>query len=687
MGTLDAAIAHVLRDRRIVKLAPGRKTPAESGPLKVYATVAEVEAAWTLPDGSEGNFNIGWYMDKYIAFDIDVPGGSHTIDGRPEAERLGILNANTYRHLSTSGGIHAVFEKAAGVDFAQSDAAPGINVRSTGGWIVVPGSTLVDIPGKQVGGRYKVLNSARPAPLPDHLRALLKLRGAENRYDEGSYDGEWDCEGSVEWCWRYVREWAPKARKGSRGRTGLEIAHVLGDRAITRDLALEMLREWHETHCDPPNDDTNQMAHVLNSAYSNRQRPFGADCVTQWLEPVDVPRSALIPATKKEEKPRVPFAQRVRKSRVRCAEDIKDIPRVPWLVRGKLVKGAIAGLVSPPGIGKSTLTLQWAAALAIGDGAFTGLHALENAEPRNTLVIGIEDTREIMEARLAAVCLAFGLDFAEIGERVHFYSGLTDGHFALMSRQDRRQGLQITADAAELEQYIKDNDIAAFFADPLVELHDGEENDNGEMRRVMGALRDIAANTNAAGLIVHHTRKPSSASSESYAGDQFAGRGASSINASFRIGMTMFGASEKDAEAHPEAITPLNRGEFIRLDDSKANWSAVSPKAVWFRREQIQLANGDSAAVLRLTPLDASADKSAEFMAEEIAAILTAGQPASIGAVCAALAVRPTYESLSERALRRKVRERLSGSKPVQTSRGTLVFSASGKEGGTVTLS
>lgn len=640
--------------------------------------------AWTNADGSVSDANIAIVGKDHVILDVDVPGESHSIDGAASLATLG-WSGRTFAVASPSGGRHLYFKKPAGQDFSQCDLAPGVNVRSTGGYVLGPGSWTKHIAGVQAEGFYTIIDDSEPAELPECIRALLTPAGAEVRYDESSYSGEWDHKDSLEWCWRYVREFAPFAVKGSRGRKGLEIAHVLGDRAILKPTALEMLQEWHSLKCDPPEDDENQMEHVLNSAYSNRQRPFGIDCTHDWLKPVEVPRT-LLDAAPAAKPPPVPFEQRVRKSRVRCAEDVRNIPRIPWLVRGKLIKGAITGLVSPPGVGKSTLTLQWACALAMGDGAFTGLQALENAEPLNSLVIGIEDTIEIMESRLAAMCGAFALDYEAIADRVHLYSGLTDGALTLMGRKDKRSMLAETDDAARLEKFIADNQIKAIFLDPLVEIHDGEENDNGEMRKVMALVRSLATKTQCAVVIVHHTRKPPQASSDSYAGDQFAGRGASSIPAAFRIGMTLFNASDKDVERYPQYMSAETKNEWVRLDDSKANWSQMSPFAQWFKRETVPLANGESASIMRPQPIGTGDDKSAQMLAEEIAGCLKPGQSAALGAICAALAARPTYASKSERTLRRSVRELLLAG-DVTTASGVLTFTASGKEGGTVTLS
>src|SRR3546814_20239038 len=63
-------------------------------------------------------------------------------------------------------------------------------------------------------------------------------------------------------------------------------------------------------------------------------------------------------------------------------------------------------------------------------------------------------------------------------------------------------------------------------ADPLVELHDASENDNGEMGAVGAILRGIAQQAGCATMVIHHTRQLPAGSSEGHAGNMDSGRGA-----------------------------------------------------------------------------------------------------------------------------------------------------------------
>lgn len=288
----DAALKLALKGFAVFPIKRGYKEPPPKG-WQAMASAYAMDAFdnWTAPGGASANHNIGILGRDHLILDVDVPGDSHAIDGRAALAALG-WQGKTFTVRTPSGGLHLYFKKPADEDYKQSDLAPGINVRSSGGYALGPGSWTKRIDGKQAEGFYQVIDDSEPAPLPECVRIKLKLAGSDVRYDESSYAGEWDSPASVDWCWDYIRNHAPEAKSGNRGATGLRIAHRLGDHAITKPLALEMLREWHENKCDPAEDETNQMESVLNSAYSNRESPIGSECWHDLLTPIEVPSAA-----------------------------------------------------------------------------------------------------------------------------------------------------------------------------------------------------------------------------------------------------------------------------------------------------------------------------------------------------------------------------------------------------------
>jgi hypothetical protein len=265
-----------------------------------------------------------------------------------------------------------------------------------------------------------------------------------------------------------------------------------------------------------------------------------------------------------------------------------DLPPREWLLGKYLIRGHVTTLVAPGGVGKSTLTLAWAASLASSID-------LVSAKPHETgkvwLINNEDDTLE-MKRRFAAMRQYYNIDWNHLRNRIAF----SDSTFTIALRGPNG-AINPSPQLQAAITFIKENNIAALIVDPLVETHQAEENDNVQMKRVMSFYRQIAHETNCAVCLVHHTSKPQGGSSEGFAGNANAGRGASSVVNAARISLTLFDMSAKDAERY--GITEDSRARYVRLDDAKANLSLKSQKANWFYRETVKLENGDEVGVLR----------------------------------------------------------------------------------------
>jgi RecA-family ATPase len=118
-----------------------------------------------------------------------------------------------------------------------------------------------------------------------------------------------------------------------------------------------------------------------------------------------------------------------------------------------------------------------------------------------------------------------------------------------------------------LEQLICQHNVDVLFVDPLSELHNVEESDNGAMRAVVARFRELAVKHNIAVCILHHTRKGGASSP----GDLDAARGASAIAGAVRVALTLCGMSEDDASALGPSTDVQARSHYVRLDDAKQN--------------------------------------------------------------------------------------------------------------------
>src|SRR3546814_17699683 len=99
----------------------------------------------------------------------------------------------------------------------------------------------------------------------------------------------------------------------------------------------------------------------------------------------------------------------------------------------------------------------------------------------------------------------------------------------------------------EITKWLRDIGAVMLIADPLVELHDASENDNGEMGAVGAILRGIAQQAGCATMVIPHTRPLPAGSSEGHAGNMDTGRGAGAVAGIARVALTISGMSETDA--------------------------------------------------------------------------------------------------------------------------------------------
>ena len=152
--------------------------------------------------------------------------------------------------------------------------------------------------------------------------------------------------------------------------------------------------------------------------------------------------------------------------------DEKDSPRRPWIAPGFLIRKAVTLLFGPPDQGKSLLLVAWAVALALGRlwGSFE-----PNAPMKVPAILAEEDDDE-QEARFAAALRAFGVTRADVEFRLR---RLVVSDLATLLEADRMTGvLTPTKGWDDLR-----NEVEAFrpdvvIADPLIEFHTAEENDN-----------------------------------------------------------------------------------------------------------------------------------------------------------------------------------------------------------------
>ena len=266
-----------------------------------------------------------------------------------------------------------------------------------------------------------------------------------------------------------------------------------------------------------------------------------------------------------------------------------------FVVPFRMMRGHVTMTAAAPGVGKSTIAIEEAVSLAIGDD-FLGLGI---DQQRRVGVINNEETRAEIERRIEATCQAFGIQFADIADRRFVHSGVDDEKF-LISR-DIDGDVVHTPHKQTLREMVGDLDLDVVVVDPFVQSHAVSESSNEAISQVMVGLREtLTAGRGAALHLVHHNRKPMAGNSHQ-AGDLYAARGASSMQGEAHFVFTLADMDNDSQRAF--GIDDDARGRYVRLDDAKSKMAPPSG-AKWFQRhgEAMRRSNGDIEEIGILKP-------------------------------------------------------------------------------------
>jgi hypothetical protein len=238
-----------------------------------------------------------------------------------------------------------------------------------------------------------------------------------------------------------------------------------------------------------------------------------------------------------------------------------------WLYGHHLIRKYVSTTIAPGGVGKSTLTVSDAVAMASSK-------PLMGVKPHGALRVWVwngEDPREEIERRITATCLRHRIDPREISGRLFVDSG-RDLPIKINTEGTLKIGMPIV-DA--LVEALRANRIDVLVIDPFVSAHTLPENDNGAMDAVVKAFALVADRANCAIDLVHHSRKLNGADA-----DIDAARGGSAIAGAVRAARALNAMNTEAAKAF--GIEERDRRSYVRVDDAKANLAPPSA-ARWFK--------------------------------------------------------------------------------------------------------
>lgn len=339
MSNLNAALQLARRGFKVFPIVVGRKYPPLLAGWPEKATTDEdMIGAWWL---ATENANIGIHCEGFCVIDVDPKKGGD--DALRQLESVVDLPA-TLCTRTPSGGRHLFYRLPGGhpgVPNSVGELGPGLDIRSTGGYVVAPGSSVpagvyaFDDAGEEV--------AAAPVWLVERLGVAVQ-RARDDR--------DLDVRDAPDEIVERARQWLQTAERSVRGNGGDQAAYrvacSLRDLGVSYRQACELMRSdawdngcgWRENRLeDKP----------IRSAYRYATGEPGSKAALPAEFPVvessTVPNLSTI----------VPKSGKAR----RLSEFANSESRgAGYVVKGTLQRASYASVYGSPGVGKTFVTLD-----------------------------------------------------------------------------------------------------------------------------------------------------------------------------------------------------------------------------------------------------------------------------------------------------------------------------------------
>ncbi len=241
---------------------------------------------------------------------------------------------------------------------------------------------------------------------------------------------------------------------------------------------------------------------------------------------------------------------------------IKPIPLD--FVFGSMKAGTIGAIVAPGATGKSVFALQVLSAVSSG---YDNTGVLKTKTVGKCVYLSGEDTPDIINHRLYSLGQSLPVEVQKL-------------------MAENAQIIPVVGTTPDILNQAWQDILIAYATgtrllviDTLRRFHSGDENDSGQMTRVIQALEHVAITTGCAIIFLHHTSK---AALTAGSGEQGASRGSSAITDNIRWQANLAVMSEPEAEKR--GIANEDRKSFVKFTVSKSNYG--TPIEAWLRRAE-----------------------------------------------------------------------------------------------------
>ena len=312
------------------------------------------------------NHNIGIYTGKFgdgstslVVLDIDMKNGKN---GEASLKSLCENRSlpETMQSRTPSDGRHIIFTTETPFRSSVDKLGQGIDIRSAGGYIVAPGSTIDGKP-------YRAINGLPPAPVPSRLMEKLATKRAKSKTELTTRNAvSADKPHNIERARDYLKDAAPAIQGRGGDNHTIVVANRLGDFGVGPEKAYELLLEIWNTRCVPKWDAEDLMVKV-NSAYDSRESAIG--CLTGEYQFSDV--SHLISNDNRREdhgitSENIKGAKSIAGMKLYTIEEMLNRPPPSFLIDGLLPEIGVAVLAGQSGHMKTSLAVSLACSVATG---------------------------------------------------------------------------------------------------------------------------------------------------------------------------------------------------------------------------------------------------------------------------------------------------------------------------------
>lgn len=598
---LPQALALAERGLRVFPLAKNSKLPMfkawhEDATNDVFGVIEQFTSIRArdgsrYPAGQDMDYNVGVLTDGMLVVDVDVKNGKNGWENFLSHDP----DLHTFTVETPSKGRHYYYNTlgTSWSNSASSKLGDGVDTRSHHGYVVGPGS-VVD------GKAYEIIHDVPHAPVPKNIISKLDTPRVRKTVDV-EFDAV-DSPSSIAYVTRMAQEASP-ACSGEQSHRAYELACRMRDHGVSDLMATAIMAEQWGPRCEPPLSYEDLEVRVQN-AYQYAKGVLGAESAAFTFSAVDLDVFRQKETAPGEGSPDAVDANKQESLKNTHAEDEphteqkvgfsfgnmtpreKLTPR-PWIVKDLLLSGDVTTMAAEGSAGKTTFLLNVAVHLAAGSEDILGYTNQFAGQSVKSIIHSAEDDIVELSRRIEGVCIEHDLDPKDIAPHIALSSGKDrDMKFALLDQTGNPSTGKYAID--QIITLTNEGGVGLIGLDPLANLHALNENDSVQMTYLMSVFNQLAKNTGASVLLMHHTHKSADGSVAS-------SRGSSAIMNSSRIGLVLNRVNDKDAAEHGIPARDIPRVTWI--GEGKSNVSERRGHRRWYLMKSIKLWTEDSVGV------------------------------------------------------------------------------------------